>query len=840
MKLREFSFWLPLFLVPLLLSPATAAELAGTVFDADSREPVEFAYVLILDENDTAQGALYTDEKGLVEFRSIAPGTYTLVLGRIGYEEVRLEGIEVSEGVAESLSVEMVAVPYVVAPIVVTASRSREMGIRSARSTSVVDSTRVEEAIQFTPTEVVRTEPQIDFRRKGLIQTTINNRDNARQGNLLLLVLQDYRFTALPALELNFSYLQAAGTGDVERIEIARGPSSALYGPDGATGVLHVITRSPLDKQGTTFSITGGEKSVFQGWMRHAGVLSDKVGYKLSGEYFRGEDWKWDHPDATHDIERATGEARIDWRPSTETSLIVSGGSAYVFELTDQAPAALFQANDLRYNYAQTRFHHGRGMVNVMFNANHTGSTTNLITGLPLIDKSRMFASQVQYGNTLQLGSRMLDLTYGLDHRTTLPETGGTLHGRHEDNDTITEAGAYVQGKTVVSSQFDVIGALRADFHDRMNDVYFSPRFGLVYQPTPEHALRTTYNRSFSTLTALLLFQDFAVAGAPPYQWFFFSVPKSGLSYRFDCGGPCMRSAYVPGGLDQYGASDATRTWEAIQQQHPDLAAIGPPSSSEVGTNLRRLDPERGFQHLPVTPGDIQTIEQAGRSYTETIEVGYKGFVTERLQLGADVFTGRGHNATRDVSASTNVFYDEDTLEQYLIDQNMSPQMADSLAQVIAGDPVGTINPEQVGASSDLYLVSEATEETFSWGWGAALNLDFRLTREFKLAANYIWKEWEPENRAAGRLHYDHAESGVSSYFQVRYRDRASDDNLGIWSGSVDSYVIFDFNLRYRPRWARNIELSLTANNVFDNMHQQIVGAPEIGRLILTRLRVDL
>jgi vitamin B12 transporter len=37
--------------------------------------------------------------------------------------------------------------------------------------------------------------------------------------------------------------LQCAGSGDIERIEVLRGPQSALYGSDAVGGVVSIITR---------------------------------------------------------------------------------------------------------------------------------------------------------------------------------------------------------------------------------------------------------------------------------------------------------------------------------------------------------------------------------------------------------------------------------------------------------------------------------------------------------------------------------------------------------------------------------------------------------------------
>ncbi|MFM7156386.1 MAG: TonB-dependent receptor, partial [Bacteroidota bacterium] len=83
---------------------------------------------------------------------------------------------------------------------------------------------------------------------------------------------------------------------DIERIELVRGPASALYGPNAAQGVLNIITRSPFSSQGTTVFLAGGLQNLMNAGIRHAGTLSDDLGYKLSAQYFSANDWAFEDP----------------------------------------------------------------------------------------------------------------------------------------------------------------------------------------------------------------------------------------------------------------------------------------------------------------------------------------------------------------------------------------------------------------------------------------------------------------------------------------------------------------------------------------------------------------
>jgi iron complex outermembrane receptor protein len=56
---------------------------------------------------------------------------------------------------------------------------------------------------------------------------------------------------------------------NVARIEIIRGPNSALYGADAFSGVINIITKKAADTPGTEFGMRGGSFNSKNGWAQH-------------------------------------------------------------------------------------------------------------------------------------------------------------------------------------------------------------------------------------------------------------------------------------------------------------------------------------------------------------------------------------------------------------------------------------------------------------------------------------------------------------------------------------------------------------------------------------------
>jgi len=221
-------------------------------------------------------------------------------------------------------------------------------------------------------------------------------------------------------LRLNANNFIPVTNEDIERIELVLGPGSALYGPNSANGVMHVITRSPFTSGGTDVSIGFGERSLRKGSVRHAGMVNANLAYKISAQYYTGTDWKYNDPveDAARaqevvdvadaadrtlkardfDIQRQSVEARLDYRPTEEMTAILSYGynQGDHIELTGLGAG---QALDWSYNYVQTRFIYKDLFAQYFHNWSDAGDTFLLRTGTPVVGGlSTGFARRVLRG----------------------------------------------------------------------------------------------------------------------------------------------------------------------------------------------------------------------------------------------------------------------------------------------------------------------------------------------------------------------------------------------------------------------------------------------------------
>jgi outer membrane receptor for ferrienterochelin and colicins len=589
-----------------VLASALPAQQTGTVsgrvVDAEDGKPIAGARVALLTASQTqAAPPAMSGADGRFAI-PVTAGTYQVYVTAIGFTAKRVSGVAVTAGRATTVDVSMTQFKTSLQQVAVTSTRGQPEKVLDAPA-QVVTVTTEEIAARpaVTVAENLRNVPGVDISTGGIVQSNIVSRgfNNAFSGAMLM--LQDYRFAGVPSLRVNVPFLFTGTNEDIERIEVLNGPASALYGPNSGNGAMHIITKSPFTSQGTTVSIDGGSQSIVRAGLRTAHTFSDKVGIKLSGEYMQGQDFQYTDlaepgifPAAAlpgragtantrvFDVGRYTGEGRLDIRPrgaNGDLEFITTYGFTQVnngLELTGANGTA--QIKGWTYQNIQQRMRWGRLFAQAFLNTsdagNETATSTNatllLRSGQPIVDKSQVLSAQVQHGFTMG----KFDATYGADYIATRPNTGGTINGRNEGNADVTEIGGYAQGKYKLTSQLELLGALRVDNHSQLEGPFFSPRAALLWKPSANETWRLTYNRAFNTPANFSFFLDLINTrnlGGSGYDLRALGN-ANGWNYDRACGTSsafgsfCMRSPFVPGapGTFLQTGANAASAWNGL------------------------------------------------------------------------------------------------------------------------------------------------------------------------------------------------------------------------------------------------------------------------------------
>jgi iron complex outermembrane receptor protein len=514
-----------LLLSPLAAQAQTSSTVTGIVVDAETTLPLPNAHVTVSPVAEAAGLESVGISTNLDGAFALSTSLVTAVL-TVSYVGFIAHVDTVQTAAARSLTIRLRPNALDLNQITVTASRKQQRKLDAPARVTVIGADQIaRKGSVLTVADYLQEAPAVDVIRTGLNQSRVVVRGFNDNLSSNLLTLVDNRIARAPAVRLTALQLLPTISSDIDQMEVVSGPASALYGPNAANGVVHVLTKSPFASPGTSFSLTGGQHSVKAGAVRHAAILSSRWAYKVTGQYYSGRDFEYDSPAEqearaaamlaggdpgriglrNYDVSNTALTARVEGRlgASGRTTLILDAGLTRGDNI-ETTPTGAAQVDGAGLGYAQVRVSQGRLFAQAYGNFLDSGDSFFLRTGESFIDKSRLYVAQVQHGLTVG----RTDLTYGADWFRTVPKNEGTVSGGYEDSDTMNEPGVYVQSDTDLSAQWALTLAGRVDYHDRLQGAYFSPRAAVVYRPESQHNFRATWNRAFKSPASNQLFGD--------------------------------------------------------------------------------------------------------------------------------------------------------------------------------------------------------------------------------------------------------------------------------------------------------------------------------------------
>ena len=140
--------------------------------------------------------------------------------------------------------------------IVVTASRIPVPIAEVASSVTVIERQHIVDRQSVFISDLLRDVPGVAVSRQGPAGTVTEVRIRGAEANQVMVLIDGIKAND-PAFTDTFSFTDLTSF-DVERVEVVRGPQSALWGSDAMAGVINVITRRPEQGATTEAFLEGG------------------------------------------------------------------------------------------------------------------------------------------------------------------------------------------------------------------------------------------------------------------------------------------------------------------------------------------------------------------------------------------------------------------------------------------------------------------------------------------------------------------------------------------------------------------------------------------------------
>jgi len=452
--------------------------------------------------------------------------------------------------------------------IVVSASRRAEKVQEAPASVSVISAKTMQAASSAVdPIRELINVPGVQIQQQSAARMNIEMRGSAGLFGTGVFPILDYRSLVGAGTGTFQSDASGINSIDLQRIEVVRGAAGALYGPGVTSGVVHFISKSPIDFPGTTVELMGGEMSTW-GISTRVAVASKnkKIGFKINAHNKKGGEFVLDGSEGTTSAGIFTKQTSrfktsiidpvvsggiisanqtaakvllskadldpdgdgnmmqdfwsnssingtLEMRPSSNTKVVLAGGM--------NANSSVFynsQGEGLSQSIAywgQARVQKGGLFAQVFYNFNDGGSlerpTFLYQTGNRTAIERSQIEGQVQYNFNLEKFLNA-DVTVGADYRQAGSNTFNQVYGRNEENDDYNILGAYAQASFELSERFEFVAAGRFDRFNFLDEQAVSPRLALVYKASKNHTFRASYNQTAAPPDALVMYIDFPVA----------------------------------------------------------------------------------------------------------------------------------------------------------------------------------------------------------------------------------------------------------------------------------------------------------------------------------------
>ncbi len=339
--------------------------------------------------------------------------------------------------------------------------------------------------------------------------------DNQLVANKLL-VMVDGRSIYIDAQGTVFWKLLPVTLPEIKRIEVLKGPASAVYGFNAFDGIINIITKSPEESKGTTLQVGAGELGTITSAAVHGGKTGN-LGYRFSAGWDQNQQWR--NRDSLA-MRAYKVNAQTEYQLHGEAKIQLAGGlvESNRFDGPVQATSITPTAPTLAYTdlaYVRPNF-----LLRAWWNMTNTAGsiqTNDLLAGFIQSTDRSFTPISIFRGNTYNIESHYSHdigsanrLTVGLNYRHNALSFNINSEFSREDR-----LGFYLQSEWRATETITALTGVRYDLDTFINPT-ISPRVALIYKATPGHTFRATLSVAYRPPTLLESKVDFFVLTTLP------------------------------------------------------------------------------------------------------------------------------------------------------------------------------------------------------------------------------------------------------------------------------------------------------------------------------------
>ena len=803
-----------------------------------------------------------TGTDGRYTLRRVPAGAQTVVFRWLGYRPSEVQ-VTVEPGATVTADAALEAVTISLGEIVVEgASRAPERITEAPAAISVVPQDVLQNvSVTGQAPLALQSVPGVDITQSGVNDFNVNARGFNSTLNRRVLVLQDGRDLAIAFLGSQEWAGLTQPLEDLGKVEMVRGPGSALYGANAFSGVVNITTPTAREILGSRLTLAAGELESFRADGRHATVLADgRLGLRLNGGYNRSDTYsrtrtrldgtalQEEYAPATDEpvpfnrealplagqttdaagnpvgdrepLRNIYGAGRADYYLDNGSVLSLDGGASRVENEIFVTGIGRVQVSKAIKPYVRAAWAADRFNLFGFWNSRTSlEPQVSLTSGLQLEERSDILHLEGQTNFNFQ--EERGRVVVGSSARNTKVNTFGTLMNLANDDRSDDLYSAYGQVEYKIVPQVRVVGALRFDDGDLI-DGQVSPKGAVVFSPTENHSFRFSVNRAFQT---------------PNLSEFFLQVPVAQ---------PTAAPRTLESSIESY--------YAAVRANIPGAAI----ADLTITDNLP-WEFSGATNALALGNGNLDVEKVTGW------ELGYKGTLGDKVFLTADAYINELTNFVTDLLPGVNSTYPSYALtdqvnvpaELAALDARLAalglpanhplrapiPLLQGGHAQLQAGTRIQGANALATLPGGTRAIVLSYTNAGEVTERGIELGVGYQFTPEIRGDVSFTGFDFDVKSQQVGDQLVPNTPSKKAT-FSVSYAGaQGFDGNItlrlvdgydwaaGLFQGYVPASEFLNLSAGYRIN--NYVRLHATATNLLDQERFQMYGGSVIGRRIL-------
>jgi outer membrane receptor protein involved in Fe transport len=412
---------------------------------------------------------------------------------------------------------------------VVTAGVRASSENKAPASLTVISEEEIRLSGAATIPEILRRVPGMDVAEMNPSDTNISIRGFNRRVSNKVLVLVDGRSVYQDFLGTTLWPLLDVAVQDISRIEVIRGPGSALYGANAFAGVVNIITKIGEDISGARAFLQAGNHNTFEGGVS-AGGRTGKLSYRTTVAYDRADKWtkdvadnrtdlasQFNDPNKSREVQRADVAARYDFGQTQ----VQAGGGFDNFTALEIVPLGALRTfgSQGESGFARFEVDNGQTKLKAFWNALRMNSGPEYAPpGLASLNdsiRSDVIDLSAQTGFDFKgYGTHHLNLGGGYRFKSVAwgyfatQANGSTRYDEHHFD-------AFAQEEWQPSKKWSVVLSYRVDREPLLyqqgttaGGLVQSPRGSVLYEARPDQVFRFTVGSAFRAATFLESYID--------------------------------------------------------------------------------------------------------------------------------------------------------------------------------------------------------------------------------------------------------------------------------------------------------------------------------------------